>query len=145
MTVSISKLEVALRLFIEDEKQAALMFKAVQDDYFSAENALNQALKYRVEYEELSRGVRPSKFALLQIRAARSFLANIDSLIEKQRSILRTKYEALEAKREQWQLLRAKTKSIEALISSRRNSRLIADEKREQGRLDDLFGRVSPH
>ena len=145
MTVSISKLDVALRLVIEDEKQAALMFKAVQDDYFSAENALNQALKYRDEYEELSRGVRPSKFALLQIRAARSFLANIDSLIEKQRSILRTKYEALEAKREQWQLLRAKTKSIEALISSRRNSCLIADEKREQGRLDDLFGRASPH
>ena len=94
----------------------------MQDDYFSAEDALNQALKYRDEYEELSRGVRPSKFALLQLRAARSFLANIDSLIEKQRSILKVKHKALEAKREQWQLLRAKTKSIEALISSRGNS-----------------------
>lgn len=141
MSVSISKLEVVLRLVIEEEKQAASMFKAAQDEYASAENALNQALKYRVEYEELSRGTKPSKFALLQLRAARSFLINIDSLIENQRGILRAKNEALEARREHWQLLRTKTKSVEALIFSRNNSRLIADEKREQSRLDDLFGR----
>ena len=34
---------------------------------------------------------------------------------------------------------RAKKKSIEALIASRRKSRLLADEKNEQKRLDDLF------
>ena len=139
--MSISKLEVALRLITEEEKQAALMFKAVQDDYVSAEDAFNQALRYRVEYEELSRGLRPSKFALLQLRAARSFLTQIDNLIENQRSILRVRREALEARREQWQLLRAKTKSIEELIASRTNSRLIAEEKKEQVRLDDLYGR----
>ena len=104
--MSISKLEVVLRLVSDEEKQAALMFKSVQDDFVSAEHALNQALAYRVEYEALSRGLRPSKFALLQLRAARSFLTNIDSLMN-QRGILRAKYEVLEAKREQWQLLRA--------------------------------------
>ena len=141
--MSISKLEVALRLVSDEEKQAALMFKSVQDDFVSAEHALNQALAYRVEYEALSRGIRPSKFALLQLRAARSFLTNIDSLIDNQRGILRAKYEVLEAKREQWQLLRAKRKSIKALISAKSNARTIANAKREQTRLDDLFGRRS--
>ena len=139
--MSTSKLEVALRLITEEEKQAALMFKAMQDDCISAEDAFNQALRYRVEYEELSRGLRPSKFALLQLRTARSFLTQIDSLIENQRSILRVRREALEARREQWQLLRAKTKSIEALIALRTNSSLIAEEKKEQVRLDDLHRR----
>lgn len=143
--MSLYKLEVVLRLVRQEEKQAALMFKAVQDDYAIAENALNQALRYRVDYEQLSQGVRPSKFALLQLRAARSFLANIDSLIHKQRNILSAKHEVLESRREQWQMLRAKTKSLELVITSRRNSRRLAEEKKEQSRLDGLFGRRMPH
>jgi flagellar export protein FliJ len=138
--MSFSKLEAFLRLTIEEEKQAALKFNALKDDYLSAEDALKQALSYRVEYEEMSRGLKPSEFALIQLRAARSFLNNIDSLIENQRAILGAKREALEVRREQWQLLHAKTKSIEALITSRRKSHLLADEKKEQSRLDDTFG-----
>ena len=53
--MSESKLGLVLRLTSEEEKQAALMFKAMQDDYTNAEDALNQALSYRVEYEEMSR------------------------------------------------------------------------------------------
>ena len=136
-----SKLELVLRLNSEEEKQAALMFKAMQDDYTNAEDALNQALSYRVEYEEMSRGARHDKFIPMQLKAARSFLANIDGLIEKQRIILRTKLEALEARRQHWQLLRARTKSIEALIASRDKSRQMIEEKKEQRRLDDLFVR----
>ena len=143
--MSISKLEVVLRLAIEEEKQAAVMFMSVQKDYARAEDSLNQALKYRVEYEELSRGVRPSKFALLQLRAARLFLSNIDSLIDNQRSILKVKHKALEARREHWRLLRARIKSIEAVIDSRGKSHRIAEEKREQARLDDLFGHAISH
>jgi flagellar export protein FliJ len=139
--MSTSKLDMVLRLVIEEEKQAALNFKAVHEDYVSTEDALNQALGYRVEYEELSRGLRPSKFPLLQLRAARSFLSSIDSLIESQRRILLEKHDALEVRRKQWYLLRAKTKSIEAVIASRNKSRLIMEEKKEQIRLDDLFGR----
>lgn len=136
-----SKLDLVLRLTSKEEKQAALMFKAMQDDYTNAEDALNQALNYRVEYEEMSRGVRHNKFVPMQLKVARSFLANIDSLIEKQRIILQTKLEALEARREHWQLLRARTKSIEALIVSRDKSRQMIEEKKEQRRLDDLFVR----
>ena len=86
-------------------------------------------------------GRRPSKFALIHLRAARSFLNNIDSLIENQRAILRVKGETLEARRKQWQLLRARTKSIETVISSRRNLNFLNEEKKEQRRLDDLFRR----
>jgi len=143
--VSTYKLEVVLDLTIEEEKQVAVMFKSAQNDYAKAEDALNQALKYRTEYEELSRGARPSKFALLQLRTARSFLNNIDSLIENQRSILKVKQKALEDSREHWQFLRARIKSIEAVIESRGKSRRIAEEKREQARLDDLFGHAISH
>ena len=136
-----SKLELVLRLTSEEEKQAAVMFKAMQDDYTNAEDALNQALRYRVEYEEMSRGARHNKFIPMQLKVARSFLANIDGLIEKQRIILRTKLEALETRRQHWQLLRARTKSIEALIASRDKSRQMIEEKKEQRRLDDLFVR----
>ena len=143
--MSTSKLEVVLDLAIDEEKQAAVMFKSVQNDYAKAEGALKQALKYRMEYEELSRGVRPSKYALLQLRTARSFLNNIDSLIENQRSILKVKQKALDDSREHWQFLRARIKSIEAVIESRGKSRRIAEEKREQARLDDLFGHTISH
>ena len=101
--MSFSKLEVVLRLINEEEKQAALVFKAAQEDYESAENALNQALTYRAEYQELSVGSRPSKFPLLQLKAARSFLSNIDGLIESQRKTLRVKDEELEVRRRHWQ------------------------------------------
>lgn len=137
----VSKLYLVLRLTNEEERRAALMFKAVQDDYTAAENALNQALTYRFEYEEMSRGVEPSTFALIKLRAARSFLANIDSLVENQRIILRAKYEALEAQRERWQLLRAQRRSVEAVIASRSKLSSLSNEKKEQRLLDDLFVR----
>ena len=87
----------------------------------------------------MSEGLRPGAFVLIQIRAARSFLTQIDTLIENQRAILKSKHAVMEARREQWYLARAKKKSIEALIASRSKSRVLADEKNEQKRLDDLF------
>ena len=134
-----SKLDVVLRLTSEEEKQAALTFQASQNDYLRAENDLKQALSYRIEYANMSEGTRPGTFALIQLRAARSFLTQIDTLIEHQRAVLKSKYSAVENRREQWQVLRAKKRSIEALIASRRKSRLLAEEKIEQKRLDDLF------
>lgn len=134
-----SKLDVVLRLTSEEEKQAALTFQASQNDYLRAENDLKQALSYRIEYANMSEGMRPGTFALIQLRAARSFLTQIDTLIEHQRAVLKSKYSAVENRREQWQVLRAKKRSIEALIASRRKSRLLAEEKIEQKRLDDLF------
>ena len=134
-----SKLDVVLRLTSEEEKQAALTFQASQNDYLRAENDLKQALSYRIEYANMSEGMRPGTFALIQLRAARSFLTQIDTLIEHQRAVLKSKYSAVENRREQWQVLRAKKRSIEALIASRSKSRLLAEEKIEQKRLDDLF------
>ena len=66
--MSESKLELVLRLTSEEEKQAALMFKAMQDDCTNAEDALNQALSYRVEYEEMSRGARIIKSFLCNLK-----------------------------------------------------------------------------
>ena len=134
-----SKLDLVLRLTNEEERQAAVTFQAVQNDYWVAEKDLKQALKYRVEYAKMSEGMRPGAFVLIQIRAARSFLTQIDTLIEHQRAILKSKHAVLETRREQWHLARAKKRSIEALIASRSKSRLLADEKNEQQRLDDLF------
>ena len=136
-----SKLDLALSLIAAEEKKAALIFTAAQNDYASAEYSLKQALSYRAEYEEMSRGLRPSKFALLNLRVARSFLAEIDGLIENQRNLLATKNMALVERREHWQLLRARRKSIEAVITSRTKLSLLAEEKKEQSRLDDIFGR----
>ena len=82
--MSASKLDLVLRLTNEEEKQAALTFQAVQNDYLSAEKDLEQALNYRVEYAKMSEGLRPGTFVLIQIRAARSFLTQIDTLIEHQ-------------------------------------------------------------
>ena len=42
--MSASKLDLVLRLTNEEEKQAALTFQAVQNDYLSAEKDLKQAL-----------------------------------------------------------------------------------------------------
>ena len=137
--MSVSKLNLVLRLANEEEKRAALTFQAVQNDYLSAERDLKQALNYRVEYAKMSEGLRPGAFVLIQIRAARSFLTQIDTLIEHQRAILKSKHEIVEVRREQWHLARAKKKSIEALIASRNKSRVLADEKNHQKLLDDLF------
>ena len=137
--MSASKLDLVLRLTNEEEKQAALTFQAVQNDYLSAEKDLKQALNYRVEYAKMSEGLRPGTFVLIQIRAARSFLTQIDALIEHQRAILKSKHSVVETQREHWYLARAKKKSIEALIASRSKSRVLAEEKNEQRRLDDLF------
>ena len=137
--MSVSKLNLVLRLANEEEKRAALTFQAVQNDYLSAERDLKQALNYRVEYAKMSEGLRPGAFVLIQIRAARSFLTQIDTLIEHQRAILKSKHEIVEVRREQWHLARAKKKSIEALIASRNKSRVLAEEKNHQKLLDDLF------
>ena len=137
--MSVSKLNLVLRLANEEEKRAALTFQAVQNDYLSAERDLKQALNYRVEYAKMSEGLRPGAFVLIQIRAARSFLTQIDTLIEHQRAILKSQHEVVEVRREQWHLARAKMKSIEALIASRNKSRVLADEKNHQKLLDDLF------
>ena len=137
--MSASKLNLVLRLANEEENRAALTFQAVQNDYLSAERDLKQALNYRVEYAKMSEGLRPGAFVLIQIRAARSFLTQIDTLIEHQRAILKSKHEVVEVRREQWHLARAKKKSIEALIASRNKSRVLADEKNHQKVLDDLF------
>lgn len=142
--MSASKLDVVLRLTGEEEKQAALMFQAAQNDYLRAEKDLRQALTYRAEYANMSEGMRPSTFALIQLRAARSFLTQIDNLIEHQRSILKSKNAAVETQREQWQLLRAKKRSVQALIASRSRADLLAEEKKEQKRLDDLFMSTGP-
>ena len=143
--MSASKLDVVLRLTIEEEKQAALTFQAVQNDYLRAENDLRQALSYRIEYANMSEGMRPGAFALIQMRAARSCLPHLDNLIEHQRTILKSKYAMVESRREQWQVLRAKKKSIEALIASRSRAHLLAEEKKEQKRLDDLFLTARAH
>jgi len=137
--MSASKLDVVLRLTSEEEKQAALTFQAVQSDYLRAESDLKQALGYRIEYANMSEGMRPGAFALIQLRAARSFLTQIDNLIEHQRTILKSKHAMVENQREHWQALRAKKRSIEALLASRRRLHLIGEEKKEQKRLDDLF------
>ena len=137
--MSVSKLNLVLRLANEEEKRAALTFQAVQNDYLSAERDLKQALNYRVEYAKMSEGLRPGAFVLIQIRVARSFLTQIDTLIEHQRAILKSKHEIVEVRREQWHLARAKKKSIEALIASRNKSRVLAEEKNHQKLLDDLF------
>ena len=143
--MSASKLDVVLRLTSEEEKQAALTFQAAQNDYLRAENDLRQALSYRIEYANMSEGMRPGASALIQLRAARSFLTQIDNLIEHQRTILKSKYAMVESRREQWQVLRAKKRSIEALVASRRRSHLLAEEKKEQKRLDDLFLTARAH
>lgn len=137
--MSASKLDLVLRLTNEEEKQAALTFQAVQNDYLSAEKDLKQALNYRVEYAKMSEGLRPGTFVLIQMKAARSFLTQIDTLIDHQRAILKSKHAVVETRREQWHSARAKKKSIDALIASRNKSRVLADEKSEQKRLDDLF------
>ena len=66
--MSVSKLNLVLRLANEEEKRAALTFQAVQNDYLSAERDLKQALNYRVEYAKMSEGLRPGAFVLIQIR-----------------------------------------------------------------------------
>jgi flagellar export protein FliJ len=143
--MSASKLDVVLRLTSEEEKQAALTFQAVQRDYLRAESDLKQALGYRVEYANMSEGMRPGAFALIQLRAARSFLTQIDNLIEHQRTTLKSKHAMVENRREQWQALRAKKRSIEALVESRRRSHILGEEKKEQKRLDDLFVSTGGH
>ena len=98
--MSASKLDLVLRLTSEEEKKAAVTFQAVENDYLSAERDLKQALNYRVEYVKMSEGLRPGTFVLIQIRAARSFLTQIDALIEYQRAILKSKHAIVEARRE---------------------------------------------
>ena len=90
------------------------MFKSVQDDFVSAEHALNQALHVELNMKR-SRTYDPanSRFFNLEQHAHFSLL---DSLIDNQRGILRAKYGVLEAKREQWQLLRAKRKISQRLF-----------------------------
>ena len=134
-----SKYDLVLRLSNDQEKQAALMFKTAHDECIAAERDLEQAMQYRGEYLEISKGMVPSSLALIQLKAARLFLVQVDKLIEHQQKLLLSRRGVLEARREAWQAAHAKTSSIRALIESREKVRTNATEKLNQRLLDDLF------
>jgi flagellar export protein FliJ len=74
-----------------------------------------------------------------QLQAARHFLSELDKIAGKQRSTIQQAELALEQQRTSWVDAKRRLTAIEKLRSQRQKERQLADEKREQRTLDDLF------
>lgn len=135
----VAKLELALQLARNEENQAAQIFQSAQIEASRAESDLDRALKYRDEYFEMSEGLRPSNFASQQLKAARLFLERINFLVSQQRELVAAKITSAESYKASWQEARAKRKGVERFIEKREANKSIADDKKEQKLLDDLF------
>ena len=133
------QLAVVQRLAERHEKEAGVRLSSAQGALVSAESQLKQIVDYRQDYHRLATGDSGNVTDTHQLQAARHFLSELDKIAGKQRSTIQQAELALEQQRMSWVDAKRRLTAIEKFRSQRQKERQLADEKREQRTLDDLF------
>ena len=133
------QLAVVQRLAERHEKEAGVRLSSAQGALASAESQLKQIVDYRQDYHRLATGDSGNVTDTHQLQAARHFLSELDKIAGKQRSTIQQAELALEQQRMSWVDAKRRLTAIEKFRSQRQKERQLADEKREQRTLDDLF------
>lgn len=133
------QLAVVQRLAERHEKEAGVRLSSAQGVLASAEGQLKQIIDYRQDYHRLATGDSGNVTDTQQLQTARHFLSELDKIAGKQRSTIQQAELALEQQRTSWVDAKRRLTAIEKLRSQRQKERKLADEKREQRTLDDLF------
>lgn len=133
------QLAVVQRLAERHEKEAGIRLSSAQGALASAEGQLKQIIDYRQDYHRLATGDSGNVTDTQQLQAARHFLSELDKIAGKQRSTIQQAELALEQQRTSWVDAKRRLTAIEKLRSQRQKERQLADEKRDQRALDDLF------
>ena len=133
------QLAVVQRLAERHEKEAGARLSSAQAALASAENQLKQIFDYRHDYHRLATGDSGNLIDTHRLQAARHFLSELDKIARKQRSIIGQAELALEQQQMSWVDAKRRHMAIDKLRKQRRKEQQVADEKREQRELDDLF------
>lgn len=133
------QLEIVQTLAERHEKEAGGRLSSAQADVASAQSQLNQVLDYRVDYYALATGSGKDAIDTNQLKTARHFLSQLDSIIGRQQVTLQQNERQLEQFRTAWIEAKRRLTAIQKLRQSRATERSKAEEKVMQRLLDDLF------
>ena len=121
------------------EKEAGGRLSAAQASVASTQSQLNQVLDYRVDYYALATGSGKGAVDTNQLKTARHFLSQLDSIIARQQATLQQNEYQLEQFRTAWIEAKRRLTAIQKLRELRATERSKAEEKALQRLLDDLF------
>jgi flagellar FliJ protein len=121
------------------EKEAGGRLSAAQASVASTQSQLNQVLDYRVDYYALATGSGKGAVDKNQLKTARHFLSQLDSIIARQQATLQQNEYQLEQFRTAWIEAKRRLTAIQKLRELRATERSKAEEKALQRLLDDLF------
>ena len=133
------QLEIVQTLAERHEKEAGGRLSSAQADVASAQSQLNQVLDYRVDYYALATGSGKAAIDTNQLKTARHFLSQLDSIIGRQQVTLQQNERQLEQFRTAWIEAKRRLTAIQKLRQSRTTERSKVEEKVMQRLLDDLF------
>ena len=133
------QLEIVQTLAERHEKEAGGRLSSAQADVASAQSQLNQVLDYRVDYYALATGSGKAAIDTNQLKTARHFLSQLDSIIGRQQVTLQQNERQLEQFRTAWIEAKRRLTAIQKLRQSRTTERSRVEEKVMQRLLDDLF------
>ena len=137
--MSRDQLEIVQMLAERHEKEAGGRLSSAQADVASAQSQLNQVLDYRVDYYALATGSGKGAIDTSQLKTARHFLSQLDSIIGRQQVTLQQNERQLEQFRTAWIEAKRRLTAIQKLRQSRATERSKVEEKVLQRLLDDLF------
>ena len=137
--MSRDQLEIVQTLAERHEKEAGGRLSSAQADVASAQSQLNQVLDYRVDYYALATGSGKGAIDTNQLKTARHFLSQLDSIIGRQQVTLQQNERQLEQFRTAWIEAKRRLTAIQKLRQSRTTERSRVEEKVMQRLLDDLF------
>lgn len=133
------QLEIVQTLAERHEKEAGGRLSSAQADVASAQSQLNQVLDYRVDYYALATGSDKGAIDTNQLKTARHFLSQLDSIIGRQQVKLQQNERQLEQFRTAWIEAKRRLGAIQKLRELRATERSKVEEKVLQRLLDDLF------
>ena len=133
------QLAVVQRLAERHEKEAGVRLSSAQGALASAESQLKQIVDYRQDYHRLATGDSGNVTDTHQLQAARHFLSELDKIAGKQRSTIQQAELTLEQQRMSWVDAKRRLTAIDKLRKQRRKEQQVAEGKREQRVLDELY------
>ena len=132
------QLEIVQTLAERHEKEAGGRLSSAQADVASAQSQLNQVLDYRVDYYALATGSGKGAIDTNQLKAARHFLSQLDTIVGRQQKTVGQAELVRDQQRTAWIETKRRLNAIKNLRASRDQARFRKDEKVIQRLLDEL-------
>lgn len=137
--MSRDQLATVCRFAERREKEAGTRLSRAHVELASAENTLAQIVEYRDDYHRLATGSSGNLTGVHRLESARYFLSQLDKMAAKQRSAIQQAELALDHHRTSWITAKHRLTAFEKLRAQRQKNRDIANEKRHQRTLDELY------